>query len=369
MMKCLIGVAIILALSAIAKGQGHQATVIDSRQLRVGDKAPTLSIHWWIKGSPVLAFKRNNIYVIEFGATWCGPCRAHIPHLKELANKYKDRITVVNVYIWENGQLPSADSSYIRRIRNIVQNLNEGALYSVGIDGPLQNTALNWMTAAQLTAVPKSFIVDQNGIITWIGEPDELDAVLEKVVAGKFNSPEQAQGQKLQNELINQKLTLIWTWRNDGKFGKAVNSLDSLINAYPGKHWLYFEKFRLAMDRDSVMVKKLVLHMMGIKEFEPFLLHIAQEMAFSKQPDLDLVIRVADRALANKPPATESAFLLDAKARVFVKRKQFKTAIELEQKAIEILKDEAALSNSASLQFDIKAFQNRMDRFKELMYK
>lgn len=41
----------------------------------------------------------SSVVLVEFWATWCGPCKAIEPHLKRLSKTYADRVTVVKVNI------------------------------------------------------------------------------------------------------------------------------------------------------------------------------------------------------------------------------------------------------------------------------
>ena len=75
----LLGAALILGVA------------MSSTAAKLGDPAAPLSIKEWVKGKPVDVKDGKNIYVVEFWATWCGPCRTSIPHLTELQKKFKDK--------------------------------------------------------------------------------------------------------------------------------------------------------------------------------------------------------------------------------------------------------------------------------------
>jgi len=70
----------------------------DGPTLKPGDAAPALQVKQWVKGDAVKGFAKDKIYVVEFWATWCGPCKASIPHLTELAKSHKD-VTFVGVSV------------------------------------------------------------------------------------------------------------------------------------------------------------------------------------------------------------------------------------------------------------------------------
>ena len=64
-----------------------------SRAAQLGDAAPPLEIAEWVKGDAVdlSEAKGKNVVVVEFWATWCGPCRVSIPHLTEMQKKLEER--------------------------------------------------------------------------------------------------------------------------------------------------------------------------------------------------------------------------------------------------------------------------------------
>ncbi len=147
--------------------------------LSIGDPAPDLKVSRWVKGAAVAGFESNKTYVVEFWATWCGPCRASIPHLTELAHQFP-AVTFAGVDVWEQGD--GADAT----VDKFVTGMGDKMDYHVARDTADTFMAKNWMTAAGQNGIPTAFIV-QHGMVVWIGHPMNLEAPLTEVVAGKFD--------------------------------------------------------------------------------------------------------------------------------------------------------------------------------------
>ena len=71
--------------------------VEDSSELVIGDPAPMIVISKWINGEPVTAYVPEKVYIVEFWATWCGPCLKSMPHIASLQAEYGDSVTIVGV--------------------------------------------------------------------------------------------------------------------------------------------------------------------------------------------------------------------------------------------------------------------------------
>src|SRR5512140_3275077 len=92
----------ILALAVMA---ASLPTLAAAPKLKIGDPAPKLQTGKWIQGDPVKGFEKDKAYIVEFWATWCGPCRVSIPHLNEIHNKFKEKgLTVIGQDCWERDE-------------------------------------------------------------------------------------------------------------------------------------------------------------------------------------------------------------------------------------------------------------------------
>lgn len=143
------------------------ATMPSNAQLRVGQKMPEMTFKD-LKGNEVkLGGKQDKVYLIDFWATWCGPCLAAIPYMQELHDKYKDRgLVVVGVAL---------DSGTPEEVRAFVEQRK--MTYPIVVPSNQQDV----MRRARVKAFPTMYIVDKKGIIRYAEEgfaPEAMEDIL-----------------------------------------------------------------------------------------------------------------------------------------------------------------------------------------------
>ena len=148
--------------------------------LKAGDAAPVLKADKWLQGAGVTAFEPGKVYVVEFWATWCGPCVAMMPHLADLQDEYRAKgVTVVGFSSVAQDKRDKAEAFVAQRGPKLG--------YTFGW-GDSDETHAAWMTAAGQNGIPCSFVVGRDGKIAYIGHPLFLDPVLPKVLAGTWDA-------------------------------------------------------------------------------------------------------------------------------------------------------------------------------------
>ena len=106
-----------------------------ARAADIGENAPSLKgVKQWINGDAVepASGDGKTIYVVEFWATWCGPCRVTIPHLNKLQEQLKDRNVVIVGVTTEDENT----------VRPFVNELKMGYLVALDTDKTTEQT---WM--------------------------------------------------------------------------------------------------------------------------------------------------------------------------------------------------------------------------------
>ncbi len=152
--------------------------------LGVGDPAPALQVMQWYKGQPVPAFQRGRVYVVEFWATWCVPCKVSIPHLTALQKQYGDKVTIIGVDVLEAAH---SNEAIAKLAAPFVAKMGDHMDYTVAGDGTDRFMHDHWLAAAGLDGIPAAFVVTADGRVGWYGHPNGLAAVLPPVVAGTWD--------------------------------------------------------------------------------------------------------------------------------------------------------------------------------------
>jgi len=148
--------------------------------LGVGDPAPELKVGGWVQGGPIDRLDPEGTYVVEFWATWCGPCVRGIPHVNELAGRFTN-VTFIGMNVWEGEGDVSA------KVAAFVKKMGADMTYPVAIEGDEQFMAKEWMEAAGQDGIPAAFVVHR-GTIAWIGHPmSDLNETLESLADGTFD--------------------------------------------------------------------------------------------------------------------------------------------------------------------------------------
>ncbi len=174
--KMLTRGTIAAVLMAIAGARAGAQTTMPALALGVGDKAPEISVVNWAKGTEIKSFEPGKIYVVEFWATWCVPCKMAIPHLTELAKKYDGKVSFIGVDVLEHTK-ENTDQSIIDHATAFVKSMGAKMDYNVAIDGANGFMANHWLDAGEQQGIPATFVINDKGQVAWIGHPDLLPPV------------------------------------------------------------------------------------------------------------------------------------------------------------------------------------------------
>lgn len=152
----------------VQPAKGEQPKEKPVATLKVGDMAPKLEVDKWIKGEPVTSFEKGKVYVIEFWATWCPPCKKSIPHLTELQKEFKDAV-IIGVDSSENHWKP-CEPEHLEKAEKFVKEWGDKMNYRVAFDSKVKMWE-TWAKPAAQQGIPCAFIVGKEGKLTWIGNP------------------------------------------------------------------------------------------------------------------------------------------------------------------------------------------------------
>ena len=185
LMTLAAGLACTLTFFATAQDSAPaEGAKTPAKSLSIGDKAPGIKVAKFYHGTPVSEFTPGKTYVMEFWATWCGPCVAQIPHLAKMQAEYKDQdVQFVSTAVWQREETQALRE---KAVGDFVTGKDGKMAYTVAIDDEGW-MADNWMKPAGQNGIPAAFLVGKTGIVEWIGHPGSLDDVLKQYKAGTWD--------------------------------------------------------------------------------------------------------------------------------------------------------------------------------------
>lgn len=137
---------------------------LNARSFR-GQPAPRLAIGKWITGPPDA---KGKFILLDFWATWCGPCRQSIPELDGFQKEFSDRLAIVGV--------SDESEDAVRRMAT------PGIEYAIAIDPEAR-----MIQELQITAIPHCILIDPTGIVRFEGNPLYLNDKILKHFLDKYS--------------------------------------------------------------------------------------------------------------------------------------------------------------------------------------
>ncbi len=197
---------------------------------RVGDLAPEISLPTPNGDTVKLSSLRGKMVLIDFWASWCGPCRKENPNVVKAFNEYKDKyfqagdgFTIYGV------SLDKSDEQWKKAIEN------DKLTWTNVSDLQYWNSEAG--RVYQVSSIPCNFLIDGNGVIVAKNLRGEaLEQTLEKYIFRPVKSFEDAlTNLKVQFNALKEVKQVEGYSKEISKMEKDINDLQSILEGMKKK--------------------------------------------------------------------------------------------------------------------------------------
>lgn len=337
-----------IALNATAQEAAAPTT---APSIVAGGPAPAFAGKM-IQGDPVTAFEPGKLYIMEFWATWCMPCRAAIPHINELHNQYKDKnVVVIGQSVWETK--PEAPVEFAEKNKNEMT-------YRVAVDhtdgepeGSRGVMARTWLKAAGLNGIPSTWLV-KDGKVLWIGHPMDLDAAkIDAALNGTFDIINAQRANAAKTEKQKQQAaanTRYWDAmhdRDEAGIDAAIKDIEAFYPDRPNVSRSYRVRADVVLkkyDEALALAKSYTDGVTDPKQIFGQKMQGIQDMIVTNPKDPTFLAQVEKELDAMQIPETDNrkgaeAMLMKLRAWICSLEGDYKTAVELQEKVVEMMSE------------------------------
>ena len=155
----------------------------------VGARAADIDIEHWIHGGiagekPFRTFEPGRVYLIAFWASWCPHSRDAIPLLASLQQTHAiDGLTVIAI----SDEPPAVLNAFLKDPPDDERAIADAARSFVLASDPDDSVFGDYMEAVSSVWIPTVFIVGRQGVIEWVGDPEDIEEPLQRVIADTWD--------------------------------------------------------------------------------------------------------------------------------------------------------------------------------------
>ncbi|SHG98210.1 soil-associated protein, TIGR03435 family [Flavobacterium micromati] len=189
------------------------------------EKKHKINITDYILNIPENKNFEDKYIIIEFWATWCGPCLSAVPHINKLQEKYKSNKELVFISMTDE------------KAEKVLATLNRIEFKTIVVSDQTKKTHRDLEVEKNgIMAIPLTVLIDNKGVIKWKGLPEDLNE--QKIdlflKGGKLNVNKTKINTKnisLKNDFFEKAITIIKNKKIDTTFYlvKAKNENSSMI--------------------------------------------------------------------------------------------------------------------------------------------